>query len=406
MAGFYTIDDLPALQNAAMGRRVILRADLNVPMGDGTVSDATRIERLAPTIAELAAKGFRVVVISHFGRPGGKRDATLSLAPITGALQAAIGSPVIFVAACIGTEAEAAVGGLGVGGVALMENLRFHPGEEANDPEFARALARLGDIYVNDAFSVAHRAHASTEALARLLPAAAGRLMQAELEALAAALETPKRPVLAVIGGAKVSTKLDLLANLVAKVDVLMVAGAMANTFLHALGTDVAASLCEPDMAPNVREVMARADGAGCEIALPSDVVVASAFEEGADCETVPIAAVPPGAMILDVGVETAAALVARLEDCRTLLWNGPLGAFETPPFDASTVTFARAAAARTTAGRLISVAGGGDTMAVLTRAGVIDDLTFVSTAGGAFLEWLEGKALPGVKALEASKGG
>ncbi len=383
-----------------MGRRVILRADLNVPVQDGAVADSTRIERVAPTITELAGKGFGVVVISHFGRPGGRRDGKLSLAPIVGPLQAALGREVTFVPACVGAEVEAAVAGLGEGGMELLENLRFHPGEEANDPEFARRLARLGDVYVNDAFSVAHRAHASTEALAHLLPAAAGRLMQAELEALAAALDAPRRPVLAVVGGAKVSTKLDLLANLVAKVDVLAVGGAMANTFLHALGTDVGASLNEPDMARNVREVMARADGAGCEIALPADVVVATALEDGADCTTVPVAAVPPDAMILDVGAASVAALVARLQDCRTVVWNGPLGAFETPPFDAATVTLARAAADLTAAGRLISIAGGGDTLAVLARAGVRDDFTFVSTAGGAFLEWLEGRELPGIKAL------
>lgn len=403
MAGFHTIDDLPALRGAAAGRRVILRADLNVPVQDGAVADSTRIERVAPTITELAGKGFGVVVISHFGRPGGRRVGKLSLGPITGPLRAALGRKLTFVAACVGAEAEAAVAGLGEGGIALLENLRFDPGEEANDPAFARRLARLGDVYVNDAFSVSHRAHASTEALAHLLPAAAGRLMQAELEALEAALDAPQHPVLAVVGGAKVSTKLDLLANLVTKVDVLAVGGAMANTFLHALGTDVGASLCEPDMARNVREVMARADGAGCEIALPSDVVVATALEAGADCTTVPVAAVPPDAMILDVGAASVAALVARLEHCRTLLWNGPLGAFETPPFDEATVTLARAAADLTAAGRLISIAGGGDTMAVLARAGVRDDFTFVSTAGGAFLEWLEGKELPGVAALRHS---
>jgi phosphoglycerate kinase len=293
------------------------------------------------------------------------------------------------------------VDGLGDGEVALLENLRFHAGEEANDKGFAEALAALGDIYVNDGFSVSHRAHASTEAIARLLPAVAGRNMEAELKALQAALGDPKRPVLALVGGAKVSTKLAVLGNMIEKVDALVIGGGMANTFLHALGTDIGASLCEKDLADTAREIMAKADAAGCEIVLPSDVVIAAKLEAGAPCETVPVAAVPPDKMILDIGPDSAAALATRLAHIRTLLWNGPLGAFEFPPFDKSTVTVARAAAAQVKAGSMVSVAGGGDTVAALRHAGVADDFTYVSTAGGAFLEWMEGKELPGVAALQ-----
>ena len=401
MAKFFTLDKLPALKGDVTGRCVLLRGDLNVPMQDGKVSDATRIERLAPTISELSGKGLKVVVMSHFGRPKGKRDPSMSLEPLVGPLSAALGgAEIAFAADCIGETAAKAVAALAPGGVLLLENLRYHAGEEANDAGFVAALAALGDIYVNDAFSTAHRAHASTEGLAHALPCAAGRLMQAELDALEAALGTPQRPVAAVIGGAKVSTKLDLLGNLVGKVDMLVIGGAMANTFLFALGTDVGASLCEQDMADTARDVLARADAAGCKVVLPSDVVVAAAFEAGADCETVPIAAVPDGMMILDVGMDTADALAARLADCRTLLWNGPLGAFEIPPFDAGTARLARAAAALTKDGRLLSIAGGGDTVAALAQAGVVDDFSYISTAGGAFLEWIEGKTLPGVAAL------
>ncbi len=369
-------------------------------MRNGAVSDATRITRLAPTIAELADRGASVVVMSHFGRPKGRRDNGLSLRPLVGPLGEALGKTVVFVEDCIGEAAEKSVAALKAGEVALLENLRFHAGEEANDAEFARALAALGDIYVNDAFSTAHRAHASIEAIARLLPCAAGRLMQAELEALAQALETPKHPVAAIVGGAKVSTKLDLLGNLIAKVDLLVIGGAMANTFLHALGTDVANSLCETGMADTARDVLARADAAGCEIALPSDAMVAREFKAGAPAEAVPVSAVPTGHMILDIGPATAAALAQRIGECGTLVWNGPLGAFEIPPFDAGTVTVARAAAELTRAGKLVTVAGGGDTVAALSQAGVVDDFTYVSTAGGAFLQWLEGKELPGVAAL------
>ncbi len=383
------------------GKCVLLRADLNVPMADGRVSDTTRIERLVPTIVELTEKGAKVVVMSHFGRPRGKRDSELSLEPLAGALGEALGiGAVPFATECIGATAEAAVAGIGDGGVVLLENLRFQPGEEANDLVFAKALAVLGAVYVNDAFSTAHRAHASTVALAYLLPACAGRLMQAEMEALGAALEDPARPVFAIVGGAKVSTKLELLGNLVAKVDLLMIGGAMANTFLHALGRDVGLSLCEPGMAEKALDVLARADSEGCEVALPGDVVVAGEFSAGAECVTVPVAAVPPDGMILDVGLNTVDALAARLAECRTLLWNGPLGAFEMPPFDIGTNELARAVAVVTRAGGLLSVAGGGDTVAALAHAGVVNDFTYVSTAGGAFLEWMEGKELPGVAAL------
>jgi phosphoglycerate kinase len=405
MATFHTIDNLPALTGDVAGRRVLVRGDLNVPMKDGRVSDATRIERLAPTILTLADRGCRVVVLSHFGRPKGRRDESQSLRPLAEPLSQALGGrAVAFADDCIGAAAEKAVVELPEGGVALLENTRFHAGEEKNDPAFARAMAALGEVYVNDAFSAAHRAHASTEGLAHLLPACAGRLMQAELEALDAALGAPKRPVMAIVGGAKVSTKLDLLNNLVGRVDALAIGGAMANTFLHALGTDVGASLCEAEMAGTARAVLAAADKAGCEIVLPADVVVAEKLEAGAAIQTVPVAAVPPDRMILDVGAGSAAALAARLAECRTLVWNGPLGAFEFKPFDAATNKVAQAAAALTKQGRLLSVAGGGDTVAALAAAGVIDDFTYVSTAGGAFLEWMEGKALPGVEALYVNR--
>ena len=391
-----SIDDLDVA-----GKRVLVRGDLNVPMRDNAVTDATRIDRLVPTLTELAGRGAMVIVMSHFGRPKGKRDPSMSLKPVVGPLRAALGGlDLVFADDCVGPDAEAVIAALKPGQIALLENLRFHPGEEANDPAFAAALAALGDIYVNDAFSTAHRAHASTEAIAHLLPCAAGRLMQEELAALASALETPVHPVAAIVGGAKVSTKLDLLGNLIDKVDMLVIGGAMANTFLHALGTDVGASLCETGMADTARNILARADDSGCEIILPGDVVIAREFKAGAACETVPVAAVPGDWMILDVGPGTAAALSDRLVDCRTLVWNGPLGAFEIPPFDAGTVTVARAAAELTKSGALITVAGGGDTVASLSQAGVVNDFTYVSTAGGAFLEWMEGKELPGVKAL------
>ncbi len=394
---FNTIDDLDLA-----GRRVLVRGDLNVPVADGKVTDATRIERLAPTIRELCDKGARVVVMSHFGRPKGKVVPEMSLKPVVAALSAALGdAPVAFAPDCIGAAAEDVVDALQPGGAALLENLRFHAGEEANDAGFAAALAKLGDAYVNDAFSAAHRAHASTEAIARLLPAAAGRAMQAELEALATALENPAHPVAALIGGAKVSTKLDVLGNLVPRVDALIIGGGMANTFLHARGIDVGASLCEHDLADTVREIEARAATARCDIVLPVDAVVAPRFEAGAPAQTVAIDAVPADQMILDIGPDSIADLRRRLGDLRTLLWNGPLGAFEVAPFDTGTVAVAREAARLTRDGGLISVAGGGDTVAALNHAGAAGDFSYVSTAGGAFLEWLEGKTLPGVKALE-----
>lgn len=391
-----TLDDIDVA-----GKRVFLRADLNVPMRDGAVSDATRISRLAPTITELADKGAIVIVASHFGRPKGEPVPDMSLAPLAGPLSAALGGRnVSFANDCIGAEAQKVVGAAKGGDVVLLENLRFHEGEELNDPDFAAELAKLADIYVNDAFSAAHRAHASTEALAHLLPAAAGRMMQAELDALDSALGSPERPVGAIVGGAKVSTKLDLLGNLVGKVDMLAIGGAMANTFLHALGTDVGKSLCEHELADTALEILGLADEAGCQIILPSDAVVAREFAEGAPSEVVPVGAVPGDMMILDIGPGSANGLATKLSDLKTLVWNGPLGAFEVPPFDAGTVMVARVAADLTRAGALKTVAGGGDTVAALVVADVLDDFSYVSTAGGAFLEWLEGKDLPGVKAL------
>jgi phosphoglycerate kinase len=398
MPSFKTLDDLDL-----RGKRVLLRADLNVPMDGGKVTDATRIERTVPTIKEISAKGGKTVVLSHFDRPKGKREPSMSLKPIVDALASALGMPVAFANDCIGPDAQKVVDGLAPGGVALLENLRFHAGEEKNDEGFARELAALGDVYVNDAFSTAHRAHASTEYLAKLLPAAAGRLMQEELEALGNALEKPKRPVAALVGGAKVSTKLDLIGNLVGKVDMLIIGGGMANTFLFAQGRDVGKSLCERDMADTAREILAKAKAANCEVLLPSDGVVAREFKAHAANETVSVDAIPADAMMLDVGPASTKALVAKLEGIETLVWNGPLGAFEIAPFDAATNAFAQAVAARTKAGKLLSVAGGGDTVAALAHAGADADFSYVSTAGGAFLEWLEGRTLPGVAALEAA---
>jgi phosphoglycerate kinase len=398
MTEFKTIDDLDVA-----GRRVLVRVDLNVPIKDGRVTDTTRIDRLTPTLDELARRGARLVLLAHFGRPKGKVVKDLSLEPVVAPLAAALKRPVAFAEDCVGPAAEKAVAALKDGEIVLLENLRFHAEEEANDAGFARRLAALGDLYVNDAFSAAHRAHASTEAIAHLLPAAAGRLMQAELEALSRALTTPERPVAAIVGGAKISTKLDLLGNLVSKVNVLAIGGGMANTFLHALGRDVGKSLCEPDLADTVRDVMRRAEAAGCAIVLPEDAVVAREFKAHAPHETVAVDAVPADTMILDIGPRSTAALEARLAECRTCVWNGPLGAFETPPFDAGTVAVARAAARLTKSGKLLTVAGGGDTVAALAAAGVVDDFSYVSTAGGAFLEWLEGTELPGVAALRAA---
>ncbi len=383
------------------GRRVLLRADLNVPMKDGRVTDATRIERLVPTIRELAGAGARVVVMSHFGRPDGRRREDMSLRPLAEALSRALGGmPVAFAPDCVGPEAEAMVGRLADGQVGLLENLRFHAGEEANDPGFAAALARLGDAYVNDAFSAAHRAHASTASLAGLLPCAAGRLMQAELEALSRALEHPRRPLAAIVGGSKVSSKLDLLGNLVARVDLLVIGGGMANTFLFAEGVDIGRSLCERDMAQTARDIARKARDAGKRILLPVDAVVASGLGDGAAASTVEIGAIPADRMVLDIGPRSVAAIGEALAQCRTLVWNGPFGAFEHAPFDAGTTAVAREVARLVAAGRLDAIAGGGDTVAALAHAGVDGALTYVSTAGGAFLEWLEGKELPGVAAL------
>ena len=398
MPRFRTLDDLDV-----RGKRVLLRADLNVPVKDGKVTDATRIERLAPTIEALIAKGARVVVMSHFGRPKGA-DASQSLRRLVEPLSRAIGGrPVQFAPDCIGPEAERVVAALKPGEVALLENLRFHKGEETNDPGFAKALAALGDAYVDDAFSAAHRAHASIEALAHLLPAAAGKNMQAELEALGAALENPQRPVIALIGGAKVSTKLDLLNNLTDKVERLAIGGAMANTFLFAQGQPVGRSLCERELADTARAILAQAEKRGCEVILPVDAVTAETLERGVVTRTVGANAVPPTAMILDVGPQSVARIAAGFEASRTLVWNGPVGAFETPPFERATVALAKKAAELTGGGKLMSVAGGGDTVAALAMAGVMNQLSYVSTAGGAFLEWLEGRELPGVKALESA---
>ena len=396
MANFRTLDDM-----APQGMRVLVRVDFNVPVKDGRVTDATRIERAAPTLRELCDKGAKVIALSHFGRPKGKPDPAFSLKPLVDPLSRALGGKsVAFASDCIGREAERVVAAMKPGDVALLENLRFHPEEEKNDTGFAHELAALGDLYVNDAFSAAHRAHASTVGLAHLLPAAAGRLMQAELEALGAALETPQRPLMALVGGAKVSTKLDLLNFLVSKVNVLAIGGAMANTLLFARGVEVGKSLCERDMAETARSVLAKASEAHCEVVLPLDAIVARDFKPNASTETVAISSVPEDAMILDIGPRTVAAIGAKLEASKTLVWNGPVGAFETPPFERGTLAIAARVAALTRAKRLLSVAGGGDTVAALAQAGVIDDLSYVSTAGGAFLEWLEGRELPGVAAL------
>jgi len=384
------------------GKRVLLRADLNVPVRDGRISDLTRIERLSPTIRELAGKGAKVIVCSHFDRPKGKRVPEMSLKPMAVALGEVLGRPVGFAEDCIGPMAMQAVAGMAGGDVLVLENTRYHAAEEKNDPDFAAALAELADIFVNDAFSAAHRAHASTAGVAHKLPSYAGRLMQAELEALDLALGNPARPVAAIVGGAKVSTKLELLGNLVGKVDVLVIGGAMANTFLAAQGHAVGKSLQEAEMHATALEILGKAKAAGCEIVLPTDAVVSTKFEANPPTRTVSVDAVPADTMILDVGPQSVAALLDKLATVKTLVWNGPLGAFETPPFDAATVALAHAVAAATQAGSLRSVAGGGDTVSALRQAGVIDRLTYVSSAGGAFLEWLEGKTLPGVAALDA----
>jgi phosphoglycerate kinase len=400
MNAFHTLDDIDV-----RGKRVLVRADLNVPLKDGVVTDSLRIERQAPTLRELAGKGARVIVLSHFDRPKGKVVPSMSLKPILSALAEAIGCPVAFAEDCTGEKAETAVAALRDGDVLLLENTRFHAGEEMNDPGFAKSIAGFGDIFVNDAFSAAHRAHATTEALARLLPAVAGRAMQAELSHIHKALDHPVRPVLAVVGGAKVSTKIALLANLVKRVDVLVIGGGMANTFLAAQGLEVGKSLCERDHLVTAREILRASLREGVAIVLPTDAVVAKEFEADAEHRTVAVTAVAADEMILDVGPATIEGFAKRLQYVSTLVWNGPFGAFETRPFDRGTVAAAQEVARRTREGKLLSVAGGGDTVAALNQAGVAGDFSYVSTAGGAFLEWLEGQELPGVAALEQSRG-
>ena len=393
---FKTLDDISDVS----GKRVLVREDLNVPMDGARVTDDTRLRAAAPTIAELSDKGAIVLVLAHFGRPKGERNPDMSLALVTKPLSEVLGREVRFIDDCAGEAAEQAVANLQPGDIAVLENTRFHKGEEKNDPDLAKAMAKLGDLYVNDAFSAAHRAHASTEGLAHLLPAYAGRSMQAELEALEKALGKPEHPVAAVVGGAKVSTKLDVLKNLVTQVDHLIIGGGMANTFLAARRVDVGKSLCEHDLKDTVLEILDAAEKADCTVHLPYDVVVAKEFRADPPTRTVNVHEVAADEMILDVGPAAVEALGDALKTCRTLVWNGPLGAFEIHPFDAATVALAETAAALTQSGGLISVAGGGDTVAALNHAGVADRFSFVSTAGGAFLEWMEGKVLPGVAAL------
>jgi phosphoglycerate kinase len=392
-----TLDDV-----AVKGRNVLVRADLNVPLHDGKISDLTRLERLAPTLAELSDKGAKVIVCSHFDRPKGKRVPDMSLRPIAEALAGVLGRPVAFAEDCVGPAAQEAVGKLHDGDILVLENTRFHAAEELNDVKLSTALAGLADIYVNDAFSAAHRAHASTEGVAHLLPSYAGRLMQAELSALEAALGSPARPVMAIVAGSKVSTKLELLNNLVAKVDVLVIGGAMANTFLGAQGVNMGKSLQETDLYPTALQILETAKAQNCEIVLPFDVVVSEVFAANPLTKTVVVDDIPANAMALDVGPATIAALIQRLPQIKTLIWNGPLGAFETPPFEAATNALAEAVAKQTVAGTLVSVGGGGDTVSALRLAGAADRLTYLSSAGGAFLEWMEGKILPGVEVLSA----
>jgi len=397
---FRTIDALDV-----KGKRVLVRCDINVPAKDGKVTDTTRIDRSVDTLKQLSAKGGKVIIMTHFGRPKG-RDEKYSQKLLLEPLAKAVGQPVGWADDCIGPEAEKVIAAMKDGDIVLLQNVRFYPEEEKNDPAFARKLAANGDVYVNDAFSTAHRAHASTEGLAHILPAAAGRLMQAELEALGKALQHPEKPVAAIVGGAKVSTKLELLGNLVAKVDYLIIGGGMANTFLFAMGKPVGKSLCEKDMAPTVLEIIGKAKAAKCQIVLPVDGVIASEFAENAANSVVSSDAVPDDKMVLDAGPASAEAIIDRLGGCKTLVWNGPLGAFEIAPFDKATNAVAQWAAERTKQGKLLTVAGGGDTVSALAKAGALESFSYVSTAGGAFLEWLEGKTLPGVAALEVKAGG
>jgi phosphoglycerate kinase len=400
LSAFRTLDEAGDLH----GKRVLIRVDLNVPMADGKVTDDTRIRAVAPTINEIADKGGKAILLAHFGRPKEGPDPKLSLRQVVPALTAVLGKPVAFAEACSGETAEKAVAAMRDGGILLLENTRFQKAEEKNDPAFVKAMAKLGDIYINDAFSAAHRAHASTEGLAHELPAYAGRSMQAEIEHLDAALGQPKRPVVAIVGGAKVSTKIDLLVNLVAKVDALVIGGGMANTFLAARGVKIGKSLAELDHADTVRRIEAAAQKAGSTIVLPQDAVVAKEFKAGTPSRMVALDAVADDDMILDVGPKSIAAINAWIDKAATLVWNGPLGAFEIPPFDAAPVAVARHAAERSRAGKLLSVAGGGDTVAALNQAGAADGFSFVSTAGGAFLEWMEGKVLPGVEVLRSTR--
>jgi phosphoglycerate kinase len=395
---FHTLDDAPSLA----GKTALVRVDFNVPMEAGKVTEDTRLRVALPTIQKLRDAGAKVALLAHFDRPKGQRVATMSLKPVVEPLESLLGAPVRFADDCVGDVARAAIADLDAGGVILLENVRFHAGEESNDPAFIAQLAELGDVYVNDAFSAAHRAHASTEGLARLLPAYAGESMRRELDALDAALGNPQKPVIGIVGGSKVSTKLDLLKNLVGKLDRLAIGGGMANTFLHAQGHDVGASLCEKDLADTAREIMAEAQAKGCELLLPVDVVTAKGLTPGVEPDVRGLDAIQADDRILDAGPETVARLLAAMDASKTLIWNGPLGVFEVPPFDRATVAAAKHAAELAKAGKLVAVAGGGDTVAALHHAGVADDMTFVSTAGGAFLEWMEGKPLPGVEALQA----
>lgn len=400
MPSFKTLDDLP---QDLTGQRALVRVDLNLPMADGEATDLTRARAVAPTILELSARGAKVLLLAHFGRPKGARNSTMSTSLVQGAVEGVLDREIMFISEVAGTVVEQSLDILRPGDIGLLENTRFWPGEEANDAEFAKGIAANGDFYVNDAFSAAHRAHASTEALAHLLPAYAGRSMEAELKALAAALDNPTPPVAALVGGAKVSSKLAVLENLVTKVQHLIIGGGMANTFLAANGVDVGKSLCEHDLTDKATAILAAAEKAGCTVHLPYDVVVSKEFAANpASLRTCNVHEVAADEMILDIGPQAVEALGDVLKTCATLVWNGPLGAFETPPFDAATMALARTAAALTAEGSLVSVAGGGDTVAALAQAGVTDQVTYISTAGGAFLEWMEGKELPGVAALSS----